>query len=266
MVISQAVSSPTSTPPSQRHIAVRPAFSYQGFALLLKSAVNPAGHVDYAALHRNPRLLRRAVRDFAATSPENRPALFPAREDKLAYWINAYNLFVLDGVTRRWPTRSVRANGKDAFFTTQHFTAGGRRYTLNEIENDILRKIYNEPRIHFTINCGAVSCPVLRPAPYTGADIARRLDQAARLFINDSRNVAIDERTETVTLSEIFRWYEGDFLGWLRAQGETAPTILAYIDRYLDDPHARELLAEKRFQIAYAQYDWTLNADTLPIR
>lgn len=240
-------------------------FSYVPYAALLKRAVNPAGHVAYAKLKTDPRLAA-VLAGFAATSPETAPALFPTRDDRLAYWINAYNLFVLAGVAHTWPARSVREDGSDAFFTQTQFVAGGKRYTLNQIEGDIIRKGFGEPRIHFTINCGSTSCPALKPAPFTGANLEKRLDEAARLFINDTRNVHVDAQAGVLWLSEIFHWYAGDFLAAPEAAIATSkPSVQAYVAHYLSGP-AAQTLRSAPLPVRYLPYDWTLNADVLPVR
>ncbi len=241
-------------------------FSYARYGALLQAVVNPAGHVSYGKLKTDPRLPV-VLAEFAATSPQSAPALFPTRADRLAYWINAYNLFVLAGVAKTWPARSVRDDGSDAFFTKTQFVAGGKSYTLNQIEGDIIRKGFGEPRIHFTINCGAASCPALKPAPYTGADLEARLDQAARLFVNDSRNVRVDAEARVLWLNEIFDWYAADFLAAPQAKAATgAASVQQYVSHFLTTPDAVAALRGKPFTLKYLDYDWTLNADVLPVR
>lgn len=268
VVLLIAVASPPASPAASSQKPSRPAarsFSYARYAALLQRAVNPAGHVAYATLKSDPALAA-VLAEFAAASPESAPQLFPGRADKLAYWINAYNLFVLAGVTRKWPARSVRDDGTDTFFTDMRFVAGGKRYTLNHIEGEIIRKRFREPRIHFTINCGAKSCPVLRPVPFTGSDLERRLDEGARLFLNDPRNVRVDTAAGVLWVPAIFEWYAADFLAAPPAvRAGVAPSIQAYIRHYLDEP-ARTLLDGAPLTLRYLDYDWSLNADSLPVR
>lgn len=251
--------------PSSTSAPSRVGFRVDDYAALLQRHVNPAGHVRYAQLKRDPELPRILTR-FAKTSPENQPRVFPTRDDKLAYWINAYNLFVLAGVAKTWPARSVRDDGTDAFFTKTQFVAGGKSYTLNQIEGDIIRKGFHEPRIHFTINCGAASCPALKPKPFSGADLDARLDQAARLFINDPRNVRVDAKAGVLWLSEIFDWYADDFLAAPHAAAAGAPpSVQRYIAHYFTGDGAAALRGAP-LTIKYLDYDWSLNADVLPVR
>ncbi len=252
--------------PGMTKRAPRPTFSYTHYAALLQSSVDPAGHVAYERLKSDPQLAA-SLADFAAASPASAPTLFPTRADSLAYWINAYNLFVLAGVARSWPARSVREEGTDVFFTRVEHDAGGRLYSLNELEGAVIRKGFGEPRIHFTINCGATSCPILKPAPFTGADLETRLDTAARLFINDPGNVRVDSTAGVLWLSSIFDWYHADFLASPPAAVPGgAPSLQAYVAYYLADPATARRLRGPALPVQYLEYDWSLNADVLPVR
>ena len=141
-------------------------FDYSPWDRVLKKYVTEMGRVDYAALKADSGDLDRYVTTIAARSPLSHPQVFPTRESQLAYWINAYNALVMKAVVANWPTKSVRSLGKlYSFFWARKFVAGGKEYTLNNIE-DILRK--NPER------CSQSPSACMGPSPSTTRSIRRR--------------------------------------------------------------------------------------------
>src|SRR5262249_23044072 len=137
-------------------------FDHSVGAPVLKSHANEIGEVDYAALKAHRANLDEYIRRLAGSSPENHPHVFPTRAHELAYWINAYNAFVIRGVVDHYPTRSVLDLGMlKRFFWRGDSVAGGVTMSLYHLENGIIRKKYGEPRIHFAIVCASMSCPML---------------------------------------------------------------------------------------------------------
>src|SRR3990172_327309 len=139
-------------------------FDYAAYARVLETYVPPEGRVRYAALKQNPGDLNAFIQQLAAVSPENRPELFPTPAAQMAYWINAYNAFVLHTVVEAYPVESVRDLKFGfglLFFKRDRLVAGGRRVSLDDIEHGILRRQFADPRIHFAINCASASCPPL---------------------------------------------------------------------------------------------------------
>lgn len=231
------------------------SFDHAAWDRVLKGYVNAAGEVDYAAIKRNSKDLDQYVAQLARISPANRPELFPSRAAKLAYWINAYNAFVTHGVVSQYPARSVRDLGVlYGFFWRNYHTAGGVRITLRSLENDILRKEFADPRVHFAIVCASLSCPMLSRDAFTEANTESLLDAQARRFINQRRNVNIDAQKNSVTLSRIFEWYRQDFVG-----SGSRRALLDYIRRYLTPERQRSLAALKSPSIGFFDYDWAIN-------
>lgn len=229
------------------------SFDHSLWDRVLKGYVSPIGEVDYAALQANRQDLDAYVRLLGEASPANRPQMFPSRADELVYWINAYNAFVMRGVVDHYPTRSVRDLGAlFGFFRRKDYTAGGERMSLQHLENDILRKKYGEPRIHFAIVCASVSCPLLARNAYTTGNLEALLDRQARAFVSQKRNVYIDAAANEITLSEIFKWYQQDF-------EKSAQSVLRYIRRYADEDEARAMDRLRAPKIRYFDYDWSLN-------
>ncbi len=241
------------------------AFDYSPYARVLAQFVTPQGNVRYAALKRNPGDLKAFLEQLAVASPENRPELFPTDDHKIAYWINAYNAFVLNDVIDDYPIESVvslRTLWGALFFKRSKHLAGGQDYSLDDIEHGILRGKFNEPRIHFAVNCASASCPVLRAEPYRGDILDRQLDDQARNFCAQQENVWM--RGDVLFLSAIFDWYRQDFLKALRQQGVEKPTLVHYVVQYLPEEVVREIRG-KNPRVEFYEYDWALN-DASPAR
>jgi len=229
------------------------AFDLAPYARVLATYVTPEGQVRYAALQQNPADLDAFLQQLAAVSPENRPELFPTPAARMAYWINAYNAFVLKGVIEAYPISSVvslRTAFGALFFKRARWVAGGRKVSLDNIEHDILRKQFAEPRIHFAINCASTSCPPLRFEPYRGEALEAQLDDAARAFINRQENAWM--RGDVLFLSKIFDWYREDFLkAAIRAGGDT---LVDYLAAYLPEETVRRVRAENP-RLEFYSYD-----------
>jgi len=236
---------------------------------VLKKFVTETGQVDYAALKADSGELDRYVAQVAARSPVSHPQDFPAHESQLAYWINAYNALVMHAVAQNWPVKSVRDIGTlpYSFFWRKKFVAGGRRYTLNAIENDFLRRKLAEPRIHFALVCAALSCPRLEREAYTAENTERLLEQAARFFINEPRNLKVDAGRNRVTVARIFTFYREDFESYARANGlsATGHALLDYIRLYANPANRAALDALRKPGVEAFEYDWTINDVTSPV-
>ncbi len=222
---------------------------------MLKKHVNQAGEVDYAALKAARRDLDEYIRLLGETSPASRPALFPSRAHQLAYWINAYNAFVMRGVVDSYPTKSVRDLGAlYGFFRRKDYTAGGVKLSLLHLEDEILRKQFRDPRIHFVIVCASLSCPFLAAEAYTGEQVEAQLERAARLYVNQPRSLSIDAAANQVTLGAVYglRDYVKDFEA-------TGVSLLDYIRRYASEENRRALEALKRPRLKFHDYDWSIN-------
>ena len=236
-------------------------FEHSGFDRVLAAYVDEQGLVDYAGLKRSPGDLEAYVALLEAVSPESHPDRFPTRAHELAYWINAYNAFVLKGVVDAYPVGSVKEiKALFGFFKRTRFTAGGTPYTLDDIEHGILRKAFDEPRIHAAINCASVGCARLERQAYHPEDVEAQLEEAMRLFIRERRNVRILREEKKVVLSKIFEWFEADFTEWYKkAAGKGEGTIVDYLNLYLSREDRDFLHAHPDVSVDYGAYDWTLN-------
>lgn len=176
------------------------------------------------------------------------------REQQMAFLINAYNAFMVQKVLARYPDiRSVWDFGKifGNPFKDEFFTLLERKRSLDWIEQDILRKKYRDPRLHFALNCASVGCPMLREEAYVGARLERQLEEQAARFLSDrGRNRLAGGRLE---VSKIFDWYKDDF--------EPRPAYFARYARALaDDADGQALVAAGKAPISFLDYDWSLNA------
>ena len=203
-----------------------------------------------------------ALNAYVASLEQDRPSRM-TRDERLAHWINLYNAVTLQIILENYPVRSIRdirsqtldPRGLIGPWRTQRVTVEGRRLTLDQIENSILRPEFNEPRIHYAINCASNGCPSLQPAVWTGTDLTSQLESAASSFINSPRGSRIDDSGRP-SVSRIFKWYERDFD---REGGVTTHLLsVATADIKLQ-------LATSTAPVQH-HYDWHLNdADPDPI-
>lgn len=191
------------------------------------------------------------------------------KDEKLALWINLYNAFtaklVLDHYPIQrsgfnlYPNSSIRQI--DGVWDKYRVACCGRSVTLSEIENKILRGEFQQPLIHFAINCASRSCPKLMNRAYKGQTLEKDLDEAAREFINDSTRNRIDLRSRKVELSKIFDWFGDDFKGRYEAiSGRSVKEsgVINFVMEHVKSPD-KELLSSNKFTLGYLPYDWSLN-------
>ncbi len=213
---------------------------------VLERHVDDAGHIDFAGLVRDHRDLDRVVAFVAAVSPQSQSQRFPDRASRIAYYLNAYNALAMHGIVEAGVPASLGWWRKFTFFYLQKFPVGGREISLYDLENDVIRPM-GEERVHFALNCMVVSCPRLPRAAFTAEALERQLDEAAREFIAEPRNVRVDPERHEIWLSDIFHFYTKDFLAH-------APSLIVYVNRYRTQPIPAD------FRVRFLPYDWTVNA------
>lgn len=213
------------------------------------------GRVAYAAIKQEARAPLEAYLDqLSATCAINYVKW--SRNERLAFWINAYNAYTVKLIVDHHPISSIRKIGflPGAAFRRRFIPMPGLKgedISLNDIENGTLRADFREPRIHFALVCASVGCPALRNDAYRAKDLDRQLDEQARLFLSDTSKNRSDPATNTLHLSPIFDWFQADFVS-------VAGTVAAYVARYLDDPR----ISKPGVKIEYTKYDWSLNDQT----
>lgn len=187
---------------------------------------------------------------IAALSRVNPHSL--TRPEQFAFWANLYNAVTIDVVLDNWPVRSIRdirSGLRPGPWRRQLVTIGGVELSLDDIEHEILRQGWSEPRVHYAVNCASISCPNLPLRAFRGATLGRALDAAARAYVNTSRAVRFDG--DVLVVSSIYEWYAADF-------GGTDARVIAHLARYADEPLRSRLQAATR--IGRDAYDWSINA------
>ncbi|MBM0743438.1 DUF547 domain-containing protein [Phormidium sp. CLA17] len=220
---------------------------------LLHQYVDQQGRVDYLAWSQQPQALTNWLASLE--SVDLNPTL-PA--DQLALWMNLYNAFTISTILKRYPIASIRPVVLGLpnwiaflrFFQRRVYRFSNKTYSLNQIENDMLRDRCHDARIHFAIVCASIGCPLLRNEAYTSALVEHQLDNDAHRFINNPDKVRYDAQTGTLYCSKILKWYRQDFL-------QLASSIPDYICAYRQD-----LPLTASTPIAYLHYDWSLNQRT----
>lgn len=240
-------------------------FSHDAFDRVLRAFVNDAGLVNYQALKKNQSDLASYVELLGKFSPENAPEQFPTEHHRLAYWINAYNALAISAVVDAYPVKSVREiKWFYGFFNRINHVVGGKTYTLKEIEHDIIRQRFGEPRIHAGLNCASMGCPRLPRGVYWADTLENNLEKDMRTFVRESRNVRIDQGQKRLHLSEIFREFEEDFTSWYQKRFDrNTATMTDYLQLYLDQTDVAYLKEHPNIDIKYIKYDWRLNDQAL---
>lgn len=229
---------------------------HSAFDRVLQQYVDAQGQVDYAALSQEAdSVLTPYLQMLAATDPSNLD-----REERLAFWINAYNAYTLKLVTDHYPVESIRDIKPGAGpalpkvnspFKLDVGAVADTIRSLDDIEHGIIRERFDEPRIHFVLVCAAVSCPQLRQEAYTGEALERQLEDQTMTFLRTEGKNDIPSADEEVALSRIFKWYGEDF-------GDSTSDVQRYLASYFDGK-VHERLANAAYDVDYLPYDWSLN-------
>ena len=196
------------------------------------------GRVMYKSIKDNPTALNELLDMAKAISVSKEKA-----GEYQAFWINGYNLLVIDGIVKNYPIKSPL--DKPGFFDGNKNDIGGKSITLNDIENKLLRKNFpKEPRFHFVLVCGGLGCPPIINEAYVPSKLDAQLETQTKLAINDPNFIRVNKNK--VKVSQIFEWYPGDFK-------QDGKKLVDFINQYKS-----EKLPEKA-KISYYLYDWTLN-------
>lgn len=236
-------------------------FDYAPYQRVLTRYVDPEGFVDYAALKRNRRDLDRFIGQLEKVSPASHSELFPIRESRLTYWINAYNAWILRIIVDHYPVTNITKIGSapHAAFIDPLIRLGGEKMSLRHLENEIIRRGFGDPRIHFAINCASLGCPRLPQEIFHPDRLDAQLEAVAREFNNQERHVRLDRANNRLVLSRIYQWYEGDFLTWGEHHFKRRVDLADYILGYLKPERRLALTQRKNLRIVFRNYDWSLN-------
>lgn len=222
--------------------------SHSIFNNLLVKNVSKDGHVNYKAFMKDSVEVNKYLNLLTANPPNEKTW---TREEQMAYWINAYNAFTIKLITKYYPLKSIKDIGSSIqvpFVNTpwdiKFITIGKEKMDLNNIEHGILRKKYNDPRIHMALVCASKSCPVLLNEAYDPKQLDKQLNRQAQIFLEDpKRNRIARENTQ---LSMIFKWYSVDF-------NKDGRSLRDFVNS-----HSPVKITENT-RITYLDYDWSLN-------
>jgi hypothetical protein len=221
--------------------------SHQIFDELLKKHVNKAGVVNYRGFIEDKDKLEKYLDLLSNNAPDRQKW---TKDQQLAYWINAYNAFTVKLIVDNYPVESIQdLHPKikiplvNTVWHIKFFKIGGEDANLDEIEHKILRKEFDEPRIHFAINCASFSCPPLLNEAFFPERIDTQLDKVAKSFINDTKRNKISPNQ--IEISKIFSWFKGDFT--------KKGSLIDYLNKY------STVKINPKAKVSYLEYDWSLN-------
>jgi hypothetical protein len=246
-----------------------------GFAGLLKGYVNQQGLVNYSKMRRFRLELNEAVGKFANLAPE--VYITWSQPEKIAFWINAYNICTLKGITDNYPVKPSRFMllfyPADSVMHIQglrdktYFMIMGIQYTLEEIERDILLGRFEEPRACFALSYGTMGSAALRTEPYVGKVLEKQLEEQAKNYFARPDAFRIDEANRVVYFSPIFKMYSWHEEALLKRYGTNQlfrqhqpvdRAALNFVKDYISQANA-EFLKKKEYSVEYIKYNWQLN-------
>jgi len=185
------------------------------------------------------------------------------RDEQFAYWANLYNAKTIEVVVEAYPVGSIReisineglfgflkkSAGLAGPWKAKIITVKGEKLSLDDVEHEIMRKVFADPRVHYSVNCASIGCPNLRQKAFTGANLETELNAGARDFINTDRGISVGA-DGNVTASSIFNWFQVDF-------GGTHEAVIAHAVQYAKPEKAEQL--KGKTSISRFEYDWSLN-------
>jgi len=220
--------------------------THEQFTALLKKHVDSNGMVNYKGFIADSTAFNKYLTLLEKNHPNEKNW---SKDERLAYWINAYNAFTIRLIIRNYPVESIKDLGGSIYrinttWDIKFIEIEGESYHLNNIENSIIRNEFDEPRIHFALVCAAMSCPKLRNEAFEAATLDAQLeDQAVHFFNSKMRN---DISAENPKASKLMKWYSGDFK-------DHADDINAYINKY------SKVKIKDGVSLDYLDYEWKLN-------
>ena len=202
------------------------------------------GAVDYSAIKKDKRFA-----GYLKAISAVKPSEIKHEKERLVFWINAYNAYTIKLILDNEPVKSIREikQGNTGAWDIVWIEIGGTKYSLNQIEHEVIRKEFDEPRIHMALVCAAKSCPPLRSEAYDSKRLDAQLDDNAALFLLDKSKNRFEKESNTLFLSELFNWYGSDFVKKYGSAEKFSLTMMG-------------LTGTKPTAVKYLPYDWSLNA------
>ncbi len=193
------------------------------------------------------------------------------KPQRMAFLINAYNGFTLELILQNYPTKSIKDIGGtfDNRWKRKFFKLFGQDSYLDKIEHETLRKpgAYDEPRVHFAVNCASIGCPALREEAFTADKLDKQLEEQTVRFLSDRSRNRYDSKSGKLEVSMIFKWFNPDWESGYKGFDGKTPAIKSredYFARYAkllaDTPQDQQKIADGKVSISFLDYDWSINA------
>jgi hypothetical protein len=220
--------------------------NHDAWTVLLRKNVAENGWVNYSQFVKDSVLLNEYLNQLSACQPNEKWT----KDERLAYWINVYNAFTVKLIVDNYPVNSIKDIKKgipliNSVWEMDFFEIGGKSFDLSTVEHQILRKDFDEPRIHFAIVCASKSCPQLLNEAYRANHLDEQLTAQTRRFLADSSKNVFGQGS--MRISPIFKWFRKDFT--------QNGSLQEFISNYTDAP------VSSSTGIEYTDYDWTLNGE-----
>ncbi|MBK8981593.1 MAG: DUF547 domain-containing protein [Ignavibacteria bacterium] len=209
------------------------------------------GKVDYKAVIEDD-----ALKEFIQQVKDTEPYNIEEGNERLAFWINVYNAFTIKLITDHYPLESIldiehKAN-ENPWSIKFIEMKGGRKFSLDEIEKEIIIPHYKDPRVHYALVCAAVSCPEIIPEAYLPAKLDNQLNTQASIFLDDQDKNYLDKKENSLHISEIYKWYASDFVN-------KDTTVIKHILKYINEGDKDFIVNNNTDDINYYDYSWKLN-------
>ncbi len=248
--------------------------SHAAFSALLKKHVvlvdgGKTSKVNYVALGKDHDALKNYLESISKVSEAEFNGW--TKPQRMAFLINAYNGFTLELILQNYPTKSIKDIGGtfDNRWKRKFFKLFGQDSYLDKVEHETLRKpgAFDEPRVHFAVNCASIGCPALREEAFTADKIDKQLEEQTSRFLSDRSRNRYDAKSGKLEVSMIFKWFKEDWESGYKGFDGKTPAIKSredYFARYAkllaDAPADQQKIADGKVGISFLDYDWSINA------
>lgn len=226
-------------PKAEKEIVVNDTPDHQTWDELTKKYVSATGKVNYNGFKTELNKLKTYL-DYLAENPVKSTW---SKNEELAYWFNLYNASTVYLIASNYPTSSITKLEKGKPWDKKFVKSGDKTYSLNDIENGIVRPKFNEPLVHVAFNCAAVSCPILLNEAFVAEKLTAQLNKQAKNWVNDASKNEITP--DKIKVSQIFDWYKADF--------DKVGGVIGFINKYSNTK------VNEKAKISYSEYNWNLN-------
>lgn len=238
---------------------------HKGLTAVYEAALKD-GLIDYAGLRANPKPLDAYLAAISSTTPAQHATW--TRDQRFAFWINAYNAFTIQLIRDEGPVKSIKDLGgffsspwEKKFIPMPAFDPEkkNKKITLDEIEHELLRPVFKDARVHAAINCASMGCPPLRATAFTADGLGEQLDDQVAVWLGDTSRNQIHPTGGKIRVSKIFDWFEEDF-------GKNDAEVIRWIAGHVGTNESAQALQKRlrdqaaKLDVRYLDYDWKVNA------